>query len=416
MKFVSRSLLAILLLAIIFILSKYILNQQHYKISKSEVYYIPDLPIKRDSIVVNLESQIPFMLVFSKDVKNSYDLLALDRHNDVAVRIIAYYLNDWVKDKDSIKRFFDNMIKSDPKNPAPLILRAKYEKYPVSLIDTSDLVLLKKACHLDWKNEEANYLLGILYYNAFIHENNTSRRASKLNYYAQKARHYLSLLYKFKSKFIFKGKFPLVQVCNFLGDKIHIEDFDNIRPNKKSTYFSIDSFLKLPKEWETNYKFNVLFEVKMAEEDVQFYSETLRDLKESPLTSDLYNKKIYRLTCFGPLSGISAVTIKNKNGKVDVYWKSRSIYSYNNLSEGTKELTLKDWQRFKVLIQKMEFWNIKPYAIDSNKLIPMNDGETWILEGVHKNKYNVIKKRESPFFKTPFENCCMYLYSLAGID
>ncbi|MEI6090742.1 MAG: hypothetical protein WCR42_09850 [bacterium] len=415
MKYVFRSLLAILILSIIFIFSKSVLNQKHYKINKSEVYYIPDSPIKRDSAVIYLESQVAHFDMDSKTIKNSYDLLALDKYNDAAVCIIANYINFSLNSKDSIKRFFDNMIKSDPKNPAALILRAKYEKYSNSLVDTSDLGLLKKACRLDWKNGEVNYLLGTLYYYAFNYEYNTSKRSSKLSYYAQKARHYFSLLYKFKSEFIFKGKYPLVQVCNFLGDKIHLEDFDNIKPNKKSTYFLIESSFILPKHWETDYCYDVLRDVEIAESRVEDHSEELRDLKEAPLINNFYHKQIYRFTQFGFLSNSTAVTMENKNGKVDIYWKSRSFYSDNNLFGGSKKLTLKDWQKFMFLIKKMKFWDINPSYIKDETVIPMNDGETWILEGADNDKYNVIKKYGQPN-RTPFQDCCLYLYSLTDLE
>ena len=90
-------------------------------------------------------------------------IFQIDKYNEVA----TYYLIQSYREydfEDSVKHYFDNLIKNDIYNLKPYLLKAKFEIRTISQFDTTIFYPLKKALEIDSNNIEANYMLGISYY------------------------------------------------------------------------------------------------------------------------------------------------------------------------------------------------------------------------------------------------------------
>lgn len=250
-----------------------------------------------------------------KDI--AFKLLKIDNLN---VNAIDYLVEVYGRNnqKDSISILFDRLIKENPKNPQPYLIRARERNaYFAGLTYTQQIGYLKEAHKLDSINVEAIYTLGKLYYNLFIEEFEKNKNEANLNYYSTNAIKYFSTLCNLNEEYKEILRPPLIQLANYKTDvefkhlyNLFIREFEK---NKKETnfdnysknaikyfstlcnlnekqkkilklhliklknykkhikfkqyyenytiqhcYFPISAFMVLPDNWETNYTVNVI--------------------------------------------------------------------------------------------------------------------------------------------------------------
>jgi hypothetical protein len=328
-------------------------------------------------------------------------LIKLDKYNETG---IFYLIATFYPLKDSISTFFDNLIESDPNNPKPYILRAKFENFNQYTSDSNNVTFLKKAIQLDEDNEEANYLLGILYYSMFI-ENNKQKSVGSKTYYAQNSKLYLT-----KSS-IERAKFPLIQISNYLNDKSIYLNF-SVSSNSQE-YFPTQLFANLPDQWETNYKFDVIEALDRGEFYVSWYSKHLKALQEPILYNQSNGERVFRFTWLRSFHNPIAIRIEKNDEKVMLYWKltdGEGGYEPGKLLiDKSKELSIVEWNKFNTQLEKLNYWNLKTKDEEALGV----DGAQWILEGIKKDTYQVVDRWTS---ESDFKECCLYLLSLTDLN
>jgi hypothetical protein len=267
---------------------------------------------------------------------------------------------------------------------------------------------------LDSNNIEANKMLGELYYSLFNEQINISDSSSeRLRYYASSVQLYYKKLYKLKNQTIETSRYPLIQVLNYLGDKIQSDQFENIRLDSSNLYFPVELFAELPNDWRTNYKLDVIWKINVTSFVINWYSGQLEALKEPRLINNSSDKQIFRFTWLRSFNNPIAIRIEKWQGKVNICWKLCNGAGGNIpgdlIIDKRKELTEKEWQDFSTLLQNIDFWNIKTVKEENG-----NDGSQWILEGIDKNNYHVVD-RWTPR-GSDYQKCCLYLLDLTDLN
>jgi len=140
----------------------------------------------------------------------------------------------------------------------------------------------------------------------------------------------------------------------------------------------------------------------------------LRALKEPVLFNRRTSKEVYRLTWLRTFHNPVAITIEKDGEQYSLYWKvcnGKGGYEPGQLTiDESKEISKEEWDNFKTLLQKANFWEIK--SVDRE--MPMDDGAQWIFEGISSNTYHVVD-RQSPRNNEYF-NCGDYLIEMTEMD
>ncbi|BDD03883.1 tetratricopeptide repeat protein [Aureibacter tunicatorum] len=324
-------------------------------------------------------------------------LLEIDNLNNKAINYLVevYGRNN---QRDSIVVLFDSLIKNNPNNPEPYLIRAgERNAHFAGLTFTKRINYLKKAIEIDNKNIEATYLLGQIYYELFNKEYNNNKKKVNLDYYSQNATIYFNNLISINGKYIETVKIPLIQLANYIDDDKKIIEL--AKKNIQSSYFPIIAFAGLPDNWKTDYSVNVIthvsdFSVTGVESaifSINWYSRHLKALEE-PVLSDSLPTKIYRFTYLRTFHNPIVIRIENDNGDISIYWKvSDGAGGYDPgkiITNKSKELTAKDWKRIEDEINSIKFWSL-PTA---EKELLGTDGSQWILEGKTLGKYHVVDR------------------------
>lgn len=328
----------------------------------------------------------------------AYRLLSIDKYNNTA---IFYLLSSYreIGQKDSIPVFFNNLIKNNPNDIEPHLIRERYENYE-NLSRTDRINNLKKALKIDSKNEQVNYLVGKLYYELFIREYGKNRRKENLDHYATNSLKHFTVACEQKEAYKEILKFPLLQIANYLELFIKKKHYENY--NTQFLYFPVSAFVNLPNNWETDYSVNVIdfvsgsdfnySGVKSAVFSINLYSRHLLALDE-PVLSDALPTKIYRFTYLRTFDNPIVIGLVNSNDTITIYWKvadGAGGYEPGNISESrTKQLTINDWNNFENKINAMKFWSLP--SVEKGLL--GTDGSQWILEGKILGQYHVVDRR-----------------------
>lgn len=347
----------------------------------------------------------------------AYRLLSIDKYNNTA---IFYLLSSYreIGQKDSIQLFFNNLIKNNPNDIEPYLIRERYENYE-NLSRTDRINNLKKALEIDPKDEQINYSVGKLYYELFVREYNKNKKKENLDYYATNSIKYFTVVCEQEEAYKEILKFPLLQLANYLGDLNKKKLYENY--NTQILYFPVSVFVNLPNDWETNYSVNVIdfasssnfsySGIESAIFSINWYSRHLLALEE-PALSDSSTTKIYRFTYLRTFDNPVVIGLVNSNDTITIYWKvadGTSGYEPGNISESkTKQLTINDWNNFENKINAIKFWSLP--SIEKGLL--GSDGSQWILEGKAFGKYHLVDR----WCGEKITSVCKDLIELTGME
>lgn len=358
----------------------------------------------------------------------AYNLLRIDKLNSTAINylIFAYTMNH---QNDSINILFDRLIKENPNSPEPYLRRAKVSNMTLE----QQVAYINEAYKIVSSNAKVNYELGKAYYRLFINEFNNNKNKNSLENSAKYSVKYFSNLCNQDESYKEDLRYPLLQLANYLGDANLKAQY--IIYDKQTSYFPLSAFLDLPKNWQTDYAFDVIsgsykhdnlylpletFEgIESARYRVTWYSNELRNLKE-PVLINSQSDKVFRFTYLRSFDNPIVIGIENSNNKIKIYRKEFGVVenkqveivveSINNqqlvyskevemkggdepakiINDISKELTDKEWTDIVSAINAIDFWNL-PSTNLPDGLIQV-DGAQWILEGKEPGKYHVVDR------------------------
>lgn len=340
-----------------------------------------------------------------KTRKIAKELLKVDKYNETG---ILYVVATFYPLEDSIKAFFENLIKSDSENPIPYILRAKYENFNQHSPDSDNVTLLKKAYQLDNNNREANHLLGLAYYSMFI---DTESRGKK--FYAENSKEFLLNLYNLDKYSINETRYPLAQISRYLNDNLIVQNNEHC-DSTQEIFFPLKLFVNFHEGWETDFKFNVIQVVDRGKSYIEWYSKHLKALQEPILFNQSTEKQIFRFTWLRSFHNPIAIRLEKRNDNVILYWKlcnGAGGYEPGELIiNRSKELSSKEWNEFNSMIKQSSFWTSKSVV---NEILG-TDGAQWILEGINMGNYQVVD-RWTPS-ENDFKKCCLYLLNMTDLN
>lgn len=371
-----------------------------------------------------LEAELSHTVITDlKDIKKKAEkIFEIDPFNEVA----TYYLTEsyrYTENDSLIPKFFEEKISENPENPTPYLLSAKYQFRDFSISDSTRLKPLKQALTLESKNFEANYLLGVSYYQLFNEQLNTDSLSTP-NSFASQSRDFLKETVKIDSSTLPYLKYPIIQLSTFLKDDATAINFealesnpntdDNHIPSYGQFYFPVGRFIELDKNWEYSYQTDVLRATDMATFVLGWYSGQLRALNE-PLIFDLKSETIYRFTWLRTFHHPVVIRVQKNKDKILLTWKmsdGAGGYSPGKLIvDETTELSSDEWNEFQKLLDKIEYWNM---PTNEQSDIMGTDGSQWIIEGVQNGKYNVVD-RWTPRNST-YQELGMFLINLTDLD
>jgi tetratricopeptide (TPR) repeat protein len=329
----------------------------------------------------------------------AFKLLEIDSLNTSAINYLVevYGRNN---QKDSISLLFDRLIKENPQNPEPYLLRAQEgNAHFAGLSYTQQINYFKEAYELDKVNLEAIYTLGKLYYELFIKEFQTSKKKANTDIYSANSIQYFSIICNQNERYKESLKFPLIQLANYTKDLNKIQLYENYKI--QSSYFPISAFVDLPTDWRTNYSINVIefssdseFKVSGVESalfHINWYASHLNALDE-PVLSDSLPAKVFRFTWLRTFHNPIVIGLENTNDSITLYWKvcdGAGGYDPGKIIENkSKTLTIKEWKDFVDSINSIDFWNLPT----TKSGILGTDGAQWILEGKELGKYHVVDR------------------------
>jgi hypothetical protein len=347
-------------------------------------------------------------------------ILKIDSLNEIAI----FFLSESYKQTnktDSLAIFFDNLKKAYPNNPKSYILSATYQYKESNTNDTSSLHDLKIALTYDHNSFEANYILGITYYNLF-NENINKGSSAKNRYYSYTSRYYLTRASQIKPNFIEYLKYPIIQLSYYLEDTDMVKIYNNSLQRPLTTagnkpldnniwYFPFRYFVELPNNWERDSKLDIFRKTDYAKFHLDWYSNQLYALKE-PIIYNQNNKTIYRFTWLRSFHNPIAIRIEKQNDIYKLYWKVADGYGGNDpgklVIDTFKLITKEKLNELLSLLKSANFWNL-PTLEENNGI----DGAEWIIEVIENGEYHIVS-RWSPR-KNDFYKCGIYLIELTGL-
>lgn len=371
--------------------------------------------------VKELEEELNSIYSYEKwgNKKNiAFKLLEIDSLNENAINYLveAYGRNN---KKDSITILFDKLIKENPQNPKPYLIRSQERNaYFAGLTTNQQINYLKEAYKLDSVNVEANYTLGKLYYELFIKEYKTNKNKANLDLYSTNAIHYFSILRNQNDWYKEILNYPLLQLANYSKDLNKVELYEN---NKiQASYFPISAFIDLPTDWKSNYTVNVIESVSNSEGKVsgvetacfhiRWYGSQLYALEE-PMLSDTLPKKVFRFTWLRSFHNPIVIGFENMKDSITLYWKvgdGAGGYKPGKIIKNiSKTLTIKEWIDFSESINSINFWNLPSTQYG----FLGTDGAQWILEGKELGRYHVVDRWSGG----SIEKVCLKLLELTDL-
>lgn len=190
------------------------------------------------------------------------------------------------------------------------------------------------------------------------------------------------------------------------------KDLDYIKIPETKSFFPVDEFTNLKKNWKCDYTINYLFEMEFSKSDGDNIEKQLINLDEPNLyLQKSKNSDVYRFTWLRSFHNPIVIRIVSEDGKYYLYWKigkGSGGYKPKGIKEkGKRKLSEEEWDIFETLIDHEEFINNRQM-----QMMVINDGAKWVLEE-KSNEHYKAKLTNNP--DTDFYRGCMYLIKLSGI-
>ncbi len=195
-------------------------------------------------------------------------------------------------------------------------------------------------------------------------------------------------------------------------------DANNVPINKNEFYFPLYLFPEVDFDMEQDSTGTWIMSQKIIEgvQDtfvVRWYSEHLYAMKEPLLFNKNLNKEVYRFTWLRTFHNPIAIRIENIGKNYKLTWKlcdGAGGYEPGKLTiNKSVEINPEKWDMFKSKLDSLDYWNMSLGRMSNG-----TDGSEWILEGVNKEKYNVVTIW-SPS-KGSFYDACNFLLSLTDLE
>lgn len=208
-----------------------------------------------------------------------------------------------------------------------------------------------------------------------------------------------------------------IKTHTYLDSTIDV-DGNNVPINRNEFYFPLELFPQVDVDMEQDSVGTWIMSPKIIEgvQDtfvVRWYSEHLYAMKEPLLFNKNLNKEVYRFTWLRTFHNPIAIRIENIGKNYKLTWKlcdGAGGYEPGKLTiNKSVEINPDKWDMFKSKLDSLDYWNM-----NLGRMSIGTDGSEWILEGVNKEKYNVVTIW-SPS-KGNFYDACNYLLSLTDLE
>ena len=367
-------------------------------------------------------------------------LQELDPFNYQATEYICRYYID--RKIDSVSIYFDNLIKKQPNNTEPYLLRSEllfleFDNQDRDFYNKQKNKNLSLALKINASDQSVIFKLAELYYKDFIYPlekekdwgfsidweddlNDSTQIArekpikrstfehpadSSLNYFYQ-----LWELRKDKREIIY---FPIRQLECFLNQIYKSQIPKDFEKGINQCFFPSYYFTNLEEKWECDFTKDYLFEIESGKGTAEWLEVQLSNLKESCLFNKVNqpNSTIYRFTWLRSFHYPIAIRIERQDNKTLLFWKvgkGAGGYEPKGLKEtGKKKLSHKEWERFEKLVVESNF-----DSLPNKNYVLMADGATWTLE---RKKSDLFKAHNTNSPSKEFKEACLYLLSLTNI-
>lgn len=341
---------------------------------------------------------------FDQKKEIAYRILEIDGLNSIAVNyLLAVYARP--KQPDSLRAFFATLINNNPQSADPYLIRARESNILAEGLTNQQVIdFLKKGKAIFPAHPELTYQLGARYYKKFIDGFVNNVGKAELTADANNATTYFTELANLDPTRKEELKYPLIQLAEYLGNRAISRWYSDW--HNPAAYFPVSAFLRLPENWETTYSVNVLSRtrdrslegVESALFSIKWYSKHLAAMLEPVLRSNTPDAA-YRITYLRTFDRPIVMRIENKQGKITLYWKvTDGMGGYepgNIIQNGSKELTMAEWQKIEDMAQNTDFWHIpstQTMVASDGSIVLEFDGSRWIMEGKNSEKYHVVDR------------------------
>ncbi len=142
-------------------------------------------------------------------------------------------------------------------------------------------------------------------------------------------------------------------------------------------------------------------------------SSLLYFFHEPLLFNKYFNSEVYRFTDLRSFFNPMVIRIENSDGNYKLYWKecnrNNSGSERKLILDESKNISKLEWNHFKELIEKSNFWNLPISDPEENLGF---DGDCWTIEGISKSTYQVMERRDPT---GSFYDCGSYLVKLTNL-
>lgn len=315
--------------------------------------------------------------------------------------------------------YFNSFVKTYSDSASAYLLKAKYVHPKPNAKDTSKISVLLQAIRVDRNNCEANYQLAISYYRLF--------NLFPGRHYAYTARKWIMRVIAIDSTQFSSLKYPVIQLCNFLEDHATAAAYQNDRDRANAdlhpgkTDAKLAWYLPFPlllqnrdsARWVSDYKIDVMGEVKNIIHAINYFSRTMERFKEPVLMTNQSNKTVYRFLWDRSFDPTIIIRLEKERQNVTICWK---IMQYNKDFDSSwpslefkKVLSLPQWTKFEQMLQEIDYWNMVPQDYHEIGC----DGADWVLEGLANGKHKLTVRWSGNY--PQYSACLKYLIALTDL-
>lgn len=356
----------------------------------------------------------------NRDYKNA-EVLAqkvfkLDAFNSTAI----YYLSRAYDENDKTKRkrkFFEKLKRKYPNRPEPYVLSAEFNYWAIETADTSSYGEFEKALRVDSTYARGYFLFAKTLYrhSQRLYKNDSIQNCMRI---AIKARENMIIAIKYDSSYYLNLRYAILQISTLIGDSLKFKDFlkkDYQNWYLKESYpyiFPYSSFISLPEGWQSNYNLDLQRFFEGIQRRLNSYSSQLSEMGEFKLFTKI-DDTVYRFAWLRAFRHPVIIRLQKKDGIITLNWKVCDRGMENSpcklVVDESKTLTETEWNEFQKLIINANYWSLSTTGGSFGM-----DGSRWIIEGVERDKYNVVDRwapRDSEY-----QQIGKYLISLTNLE